>query len=171
VAGDRGRDTEVNRRQGPLTDEQRQTFLDALRDGSTAKAAAQEASRERRRFYELRETDEAFAAEWKVAWEEGTDVLEQEARRRAVDGVIYSESYDKDGNLVGRVTRYSDTLLIFLLKSRDPARFNRFEITGPAGKPVQVEVDLADPDRLARVASILAGAGALRAGGEPHPEA
>lgn len=161
---------ELTRPLGPLTDQERETFLAALREGSTAKAAAEEAGRERRRFYELRENDEQFAADWKEAWVEGTDVLEAEARRRAVDGVVERERFSDTGQLLERVTKYSDTLLIFLLKSRDPARFNRFEITGAGGKPVQVEVAV-DPDRLSRVAQILIGAGALGAGSEPDPPA
>jgi hypothetical protein len=152
----------------PITAGQQATFLNALRGGATVKDAAAEAGRERRRFYELRQRDPAFTAEWQEAFDEGTDVLEAEARRRAVEGVVQTERW-RDGELVERVVRYSDTLLIFLLKSRDPARFNRFEVTGAEGGPVHVEVQV-DPDRLARVAQILAQAGALPAGGEPHPQ-
>lgn len=50
--------------------------------------------------YELRQRDEDFALRWADAIEEGTERLEEEARRRAMDG--------------------SDTLLIFLLKARRP---------------------------------------------------
>ena len=158
----------MSRPKGAITQAERDKFLDGLRDGATVKDAAAEVGRPRSTFYALRQTDQAFRDQWQEAFDEGTDVLEAEARRRAVEGVIYSEHYDKDGNLVSRVTRYSDTLLIFLLKSRDPARFNRFEVTGAEGGPVHVEVSV-EPDRLARVASILAGAGALPPGAEPHP--
>jgi hypothetical protein len=40
----------------------------------------------RQRLYERRDADERFAAEWRVAEQQGTDALEDEARRRAVDG-------------------------------------------------------------------------------------
>jgi hypothetical protein len=58
---------------------------------------------------------EAFAE----AQERAFVVLEREARRRAVDGVE-NPIFDKDGNLVGHEIKYSDTMLIFLMKGLRP---------------------------------------------------
>jgi hypothetical protein len=70
--------------------------------------------------YRWRATDPQFEA-WKLAYERGTDVLEDEAQRRAVDGV---QDFRLDRHGVEHpYTRYSDALLMFLLKARRPERF------------------------------------------------
>ena len=51
----------------------------------------------------------------------GADALEDEAVRRAVDGVDEQVFYQ--GKACGVVRKYSDTLLIFLLKGRRPERY------------------------------------------------
>lgn len=55
------------------------------------------------------------------AIETGTDLLEDDVRRRAVDGV--EEPLFHQGKKVGLTRKYSDTLLIFLLKARRPAKY------------------------------------------------
>jgi len=62
-----------------------------------------------------------FAAAWEEARETSADVLESEARRRAVEGV--ERPVFQNGKLVGHVQEYSDTLLIFLLKGERPAKY------------------------------------------------
>ena len=65
--------------------------------------------------------DAEFAAEWGKAKHQGGDALEDEAIRRAVHGV------DTPMTIAGKreiVKKFSDTLLIFLLKAHDPARFS-----------------------------------------------
>ena len=67
-----------------------------------------------------RKRDPAFDKKVLNAIDEGYDVLEEEARRRAADGVVEPVFYkgelvtDESGDPVG-VRKYSDTLLIFLL--------------------------------------------------------
>jgi hypothetical protein len=73
----------------------------------------------RQRFYELRARDTAFAEEWAVAVDEGTDRLEDEAYRRAVEGV--PEPIFSRGEVVGERRVYSDRLIEFLVKARRPA--------------------------------------------------
>ena len=51
----------------------------------------------------------------------GGDVLEDEAVRRAKEGV--EEPVYQGGKLVGHVQKYSDTLLIFLLKGAKPQKY------------------------------------------------
>jgi len=78
--------------------------------------------------YEWREEDKAFAAAWDEAIEESNDVLEGEAYRRAVTGTLEPVFYQ--GEKVGTVRRYSDSLLTLLLKSNRPAKFkDRTDIT------------------------------------------
>jgi hypothetical protein len=73
----------------------------------------------RQRFYELRARDATFAEEWSRAVDEGTDRLEDEAHRRAVEGV--PEPIFSRGEVVGERRVYSDRLIEFLLKARRPA--------------------------------------------------
>ncbi len=128
------------RRRSPITEKDRLAFLEALEAGWSVKNAAGRTTHGRQRFYEFRESDEAFASAWAEAFDAGTQALEDEARRRAVDG--YDEStYGSDGNLIRRVHRYSDALMHRLLAARDPERYGntRVEVTGPQGKPIVVD--------------------------------
>ncbi len=64
----------------------------------------------------------------------GADLLEDEAVRRAKDGV--EEPVYQGGKLVGHVQKYSDTLLIFLLKGAKPEKFrerSQHEFSGEDG--------------------------------------
>jgi hypothetical protein len=77
----------------------------------------------RTRVYELRKNDTAFAAAWDEAEDIATDKLEDEARRRAIEGI--GEPLVSAGKLIRgddgqpiMVRRYSDNLLLALLKAR-----------------------------------------------------
>ena len=80
-------------------------------------------------IYAARKKDPKFDEDILAAVEEGYDLLENEARRRAVDGVVEPIFYkgeqisDERGNPTG-VRKYSDTLLTFLLKGYRPKKFN-----------------------------------------------
>jgi len=97
-------------------------FLECLRATGNVSEAARAAQIRRSRVYECRSRDQAFAAAWADALEEAADRLEMEAFRRAVEGI--GEDRFFRGDVVGRVTRYSDRLLMFLLKARRPERFD-----------------------------------------------
>jgi hypothetical protein len=84
----------------------------------------------RTRVYELRKTDTSIAAAWDEAEDIATDRLEDEARRRAIEGI--SEPLVSAGKLVRgddgqpiTVRRYSDNLLLVLLKARRLPRRER----------------------------------------------
>jgi 3'-phosphoadenosine 5'-phosphosulfate sulfotransferase len=91
-----------------VTPEKKAKFLSVLAEGGSVTLAARAISVARKNVYAWRNKDEQFKADWEDAVEEGTDVLEDAAVRRAMD--------------------HSDTLLIFLLKGRR----NR-EIRGETG--------------------------------------
>lgn len=141
------------RRRRRLSREARAVFLVALAAGWSVTHAAGRTGFHRRRFYEVRDADEAFAEQWAQAWQAGLEALVDEARRRAVDGV--EEPVFQKGELVGTVRRYSDNLLMFLIKQRDPAfrDKHRVELTGAEGAPIQLEgravVGIADVVQLA----------------------
>ncbi len=61
---------------------------------------------------------------------QAADVLEAEAHRRAVEGVEEAVGWYK-GEAGGTVRKYSDVLLIFLLKSLQPERYReRVDLRG-----------------------------------------
>lgn len=110
-----------SKRKNTKTSVRTTAFLDALADGLSVSDAAKAAGVPIRTIYNWREGDPAFAAEWATAYTIGADNLEAEAQRRAVKGV--EEPVFHGGKIVGTVTRYSDTLLIYMMKARDPERF------------------------------------------------
>jgi hypothetical protein len=62
-------------------------FLVALAQLGNVRFACEAAQIDRRTAYYLRDADPIFAEEWSTALEESADLLEQEARRRAEQGV------------------------------------------------------------------------------------
>jgi hypothetical protein len=91
-------------------------FLQDLRETGNVSAAARHVGKSRAALYRARKQDAAFAAEWDDALEEAADWLELEALRRAVDGTEEGRYFQ--GEMIGTITRYSDSLLMFLLKGR-----------------------------------------------------
>ena len=113
-----------------LTQARRKLFLEALADTGSVTKAAVVAGTSRTRVYELRKVDPAFAAAWAEAEDIAVDQLEDEARRRAVEGV--PEPLVSAGKLVRddngqpiTVRRYSDSLLMALIKAHRPPRRER----------------------------------------------
>ena len=89
----------------------------------------------------MRRHSEDFAAQWDEALEEGTDLLEAEARRRAVTGINKPVFYK--GEVVGSIPKYSDRLLIFLLKAHRPQMFgDGVKVEQPGATDVGVDRDL-----------------------------
>lgn len=104
-----------------FTRERRDVFLRALASTGNVSAAVTVANIARQTAYERRSTDQTFAQGWAEAMEEATDVLEAEARRRAVEGVqepliVGGKLVERDGKVV-MLRRYSDQLLIVLLRA------------------------------------------------------
>ena len=105
-------------------------FLASLRLKANVTIACEEANVSRATVYRHK-GKEAFAAEWEAALAEGIDRLEAEAWRRAVDGV--SEPVFQMGVQVGVVQRYSDTLMVLLLKGHKPSKFRERVSTEHSG--------------------------------------
>lgn len=124
----------------------RQPFLENLAMSGNVTAAAKAVGVGRRQAYAARERSQVFRRQWDEAVAEATDLLEAEARRRALVG--YEEPVFYQGQEVSRVRKYSDTLLIFLLKAHRPKKFrenHRHEHTSPDGGPVNIRVVYEDP--------------------------
>ena len=89
----------------------------------------------------MRRRSEDFAAQWDEALEEGTDLLDAEARRRAVTGIDKPVYYK--GKVVGSITKYSDRLLMFLLKAHRPQKFrDGVKVEQPGANNVGVDKDI-----------------------------
>ena len=73
---------------------------------------------DRTHMYRLKAKSKPFSDAWDEAVQLGTKALEDEATRRAKDG--WDEPVFYQGDQCGVVRKFSDTLLIFLLKARDP---------------------------------------------------
>lgn len=118
--------------------EWREKFIAALARLGNVTAACDKAKISRSQVYRVRDEDAEFAAAWDEALEEATERLEAEARRRAEKGTL--EPIFHKGEKVGSVRRYSDTLMIFLLKAHRPDKYrdnHRIEHTGADGGPIE----------------------------------
>ena len=117
------------------TDKKRQKFLDALAETASVVSACDISNVPRRTAYDWRKADASFAEAWDSALDVGTDALEDEAVRRAYSG--WNEPVHYQGVQTSTIRKYSDTLLIFLLKGRRPEKYKeRQEVTGANGKPL-----------------------------------
>ncbi len=115
----------------------KRAFLAHLQKTGNVTVSARVACVSRRWVYKKREEDEAFRQAWDEAVKASTDLMLEEARRRACDGIDEPVFYQ--GSVCGHVRRYSDTLLMFKIQGERP-EYNRsrvnVEITGPGGGPV-----------------------------------
>ena len=96
-------------------------FLEVLAETGNVSHACKLSMLPRQSPYDLRKLYSDFEEAWDKTCEIGADALIDEATRRAVDGV--EQPVFRKGEVVGYTTKYSDTLLIFLLKARRPGMF------------------------------------------------
>lgn len=96
-------------------------FIKRLCETGNVSASSRKAKITRAWAYETRDNDAAFAAAWDEALEIATENLEMEARRRAEKGVPEYVIVNSKRVMVSR--KYSDTLLIFLLKAHKPEKY------------------------------------------------
>jgi hypothetical protein len=131
----------------------REPFLLALASSGNISHACSEAGIDRKTAYNRKRDDAGFRARWSDAINEAADLLELEARRRAHDGVnepvvfqgeVAGQWVDEGGETCQKGTpgarfvpltikRYSDTLLIFLMKGTRPKKWResfKHEFTG-----------------------------------------
>lgn len=116
-------------------------FLAAFSECGNISRAAKIAGIERRSHYSWIK-DPIYAERFADAENQAVDTLEAEARRRAVEGIDEPVYYK--GEVCGTVRKYSDTLLIFLLKGARPDKYRdnvRQEITGKDGGPLRLSIE------------------------------
>lgn len=138
----------------------KQAFLAVACDGWSVARACAAVGIARLTFYRWQESDLAFAAAYRLARAEATERLEDEARRRAVDGVQRVKPVYHEGEQIGTITEtdYSDTLLIFLLKGLKPEVY-RDKVQVSANVRVGGDDDVLTDDELAAISAALLALG------------
>lgn len=87
--------------------------------------------------YEWRDQDSEFADRWDDIVESKLDDLEHEGHRRAYDGTVRPVFYQ--GVECGGVREYSDSLLMFILKTGRPETYReRFEVKNTGVLKIEV---------------------------------
>ncbi len=142
----------------------KRAFLAAYCTTGNVSEAARLAGINRLSHYDWLHSDERYAAVFEQAVEISGDYLEAVARDRATKGWLEPVYYH--GTVVGHVRKYSDTLLIFLLKGVRPEKFRdnaTIRHTGPGGGAIQIEGDYELSQRLMADPAALAAAETLAA--------
>ena len=101
------------------------TFLAALSKNANVSASCVQASVKRITVYKARDVDEKFRKQWDEALDEATEILEAEARRRAL--------------------AESDTMLIFLLKAHRPKVYRE---SYHDGSPIEINNFFVDAEQM-----------------------
>lgn len=123
-----------------VTPEKRAQFLALLSEYGNVTRAAEDSGCGRIMLYKIRREDPDFAAEWEEAAKIGAARLEDEARKRAAEG--WEEPVWHKGEMCGTVRKFSDTLLICLLKAHHPEKYReniKQEIGGLDGGPIRTD--------------------------------
>ena len=107
-------------------------FLKAYATVCQVTLAARMAGIDRGTHYDWLQKDPEYRAKFERAQEVAIQALEDEAVRRAYEGV--ERPVYQGGEKVGVIREYSDTLLIFLLKGLRPAKYReRYDVVVEAG--------------------------------------
>lgn len=104
-----------------FTEGLKDVFLETLRKTCNVTLASQAAGITSGTAYKHKQIDALFAERWDEALQEGIDLLEAEAHRRAFQGV--EEDIYYQGAVCGTVRKYSDSLTQFLLKAHRPDKY------------------------------------------------
>lgn len=137
-----------------FTPEKAEAFFAALAETANVSKACAAIAVSRRTAYNWREADPGFAAGWDRAMKAAVLGLEDEAHRRAFEGLDKPVFYQ--GEECGTIREYSDTLAIFLLKAHNPEKYRE-------NSKVELEAnirvnDMTDEEIRAEIAALV-GAG------------
>jgi hypothetical protein len=105
-------------------------FLGAFRSSGNVRLAAEAAGVDRSRHYHWLTEDPEYGDEFAAAKEDAIEALEAEVYRRGVQGVDEPVGWYR-GQAGGTVKKYSDLLLLALLRAHAPERWReRVEVRG-----------------------------------------
>lgn len=147
---------------GPVkvTPEKLAAFCAALTDTCNVGRACKAVDIARQTAYRWREEMPAFAEAWDKAMKVGLSALEDEAHRRAFEGV--DEPIVHQGVVMDTKKAYSDTLAIFLLKAHAPEKYrenSKVDLTSSDGSMATTDAT----QRATRAAALLKLAQARKA--------
>lgn len=138
----------INRMATPESDKKPQmrglwqpAFLTALAEVGNYKEAAKLAGIDRVTAWRHKTSDPEFAQQCADAEQEAADLLEKEAWRRATEGADEPVFYK--GDKCGTIKRYSDNLLMFLLRGTRPEKYRERFILPVAELDKLIEQQLA----------------------------
>lgn len=162
---------------GIILHPKKRAFLAALSECGNLSRAAQLSECDRSTHQVWMKNDPEYPPLVEQAMAIASERLETEARRRAVEGVeepVYGSGGQGVGTVqVGTIRKYSDVLLIFLMKGAMPRKYReniRHEVTGKDGGDITIAAVrhvLADP---AAYAEVIALRERLTAGESQPPE-
>lgn len=135
-----------------LTPEKLTAFCAALAETCNVGKACAAVGIARQTAYDWRDEIPEFAAKWDRALKIGVSALEDEAHRRGFEGT--EEPVYHLGKTVGTITKYSDTLAIFLLKAHDPEKYRERSSVDLQGS-LQVS-NMTDDEIAAEIAALTA---------------
>ena len=131
----------------------RDCFLTTLGQTGNASAACRASGLSRRQLNLLKQRDPVFATAYGEALDEAADVLEAEAWRRALEGIAQpvmkagQPVLDQSTGEAVTVRRYSDPLLVLLLRGCKPAKFSqRSAASGAVPDPYSAMREIAADD-------------------------
>lgn len=102
-------------------------FLKELGETGNVTLACRAANVGRNAAYECKAREKSFASAWDQALETAVELMEAEMHRRAFKGTEKPQFYE--GEEVGVIREYSDTLAIFLAKAHRPEKYrDRFTV-------------------------------------------
>jgi hypothetical protein len=124
------------------TKERIQRLLDAYAATCNIVQACKKAQVDRRTHYRWLKKFPRYAERFKESQRAAGDFLESEAVVRASKGVREPVLYQ--GEVATHIRRYSDGLMMFLLRGFKPEKYGvqRQEISGPQGNPVQAKIEV-----------------------------
>ena len=144
-------------------------FLAAYAACGNLTDAARSIGCDRRSHYDWLKSDPTYQQRYQEAHSEACDRLRSEARRRAVEGSEEPVYYQ--GVECGRIRKYSDTLLIFLMKGAMPQEFVHFagsiDMTYAESRKPKINFDrlsLEQLEQLRVIAEVAAASGAVEGG-------
>jgi hypothetical protein len=129
--------------------ERKRAFLDELAMTGNVTEACENLGLAHGLVYKWRDKAPAFREAWERALAIGVDRLNMEARRRAVQGVLEPVGFFK-GKPSAYVRKYSDALLIQLLKANDP-KHNPAQNVQITGILARIDVSKCTEDQLNRL--------------------
>ena len=127
-------------------------FLDCLSKYGLVTEACRVSGVSSEQAYAYRREHDSFTLRWNQALEKACDALEIEAQRRAVIGVteeVYGNLGKDEGGrtgIVGKRKKYSDQLLIFLLKGNRPKKFREDQGTTAEQGPGKGYINISPDD-------------------------